>query len=121
MSEYWQSTGPAGFSSHTETQPTLSLLLKNDGGYALTFGCKQVIIDGNIRLERYYEPSEIKLLKEIEKEKVIYFKRFMHELEEIFQDFINDVLDLAHKQAEIYQDLILELVEKENENGNDYT
>lgn len=62
MRVFWQSTGPAGFSSHTETQPTLSLLVKNDGGYALTYGCKKVIVDGNIRLERYYEPSEIKLL-----------------------------------------------------------
>lgn len=60
MKIFWESTGPAGFSTHTETQPTLLLLVKNDGGQALTFGCKNVIVDGNIRVERYYEPSEIK-------------------------------------------------------------
>ena len=69
MRVFWQSTGPAGFSSHTETQPTLLLLVKNDGGYALTYGCKKVIRDGNLKIEIYYPPHDVKNLLELLKEK----------------------------------------------------
>ena len=68
MSEYWESTGPAGFGSHTERQPTLLLLVQNDGGYAITYGCCKVIIDGNIRTEIYYSPQEVLELLKKEKE-----------------------------------------------------
>ena len=69
MSEYWKSTGPTGFGSHTERQPTLLLLVQNDGGYAITFGCRKVIIDGNIRTEIYYSPQEVLELLEKENRK----------------------------------------------------
>ena len=65
MKEYWKSTGPAGFGTHTEIQPTLSLLVKNDGGYAITYGCSKVIKDGNITIELYYPPHEVKYLLEL--------------------------------------------------------
>ena len=64
MNEYWKSTGPAGFGTHTEIQPTLSLLVQNDGGYAITFGCSKVIKDGNIKIEIYYPPHKVKYLLE---------------------------------------------------------
>ena len=67
MKEYWKSTGPAGFGSHTEIQPTLLLLVKNDGGQAITFGCSKVIIDGNITTEIYYPPHKVKLLLDTRK------------------------------------------------------
>ena len=64
MSEYWESTGPAGFGSHTERQPTL-LLVQNDGGYAITFGCSKVVRVDNIKIEIYYTPHEVKYLLEL--------------------------------------------------------
>ena len=65
MNEYWKSTGPAGFGTHTEKQPTLSSLVKNDGGYAITYGCSKVIKDGNITIEIYYPPQKVKYLLEL--------------------------------------------------------
>jgi len=64
MNEYWKSTGPAGFGTHTEIQSTLSLLVKNDGGYAITYGCSKVIKEGNIKIEIYYPPHKVKDLLE---------------------------------------------------------
>lgn len=68
MTEYWKSTGPAGFGSHTEIQPTLLSLVQNDGGYAITYGCSKVIRDGNFKIEIYYTPHKVKYLLELYKE-----------------------------------------------------
>lgn len=68
MKEFCKSTGPAGFGSHTEIQPTLLLLVQNDGGYAITYGCSHVVVYGNTRIETYYSPFNVKsLLEELEK------------------------------------------------------
>lgn len=64
MSEYWESTGPAGFGSHTVRQSTLLLLVQNDGGYAITYGCTRVIRDGDLKIEIYYSPHKVKSLIE---------------------------------------------------------
>ena len=62
MKVFWKSTGPAGFGSHTEIQSTLLLLVQNDGGYAITYGCTKVIRDGNLKIEIYYPPNDVKYL-----------------------------------------------------------
>lgn len=50
-------------------QATLLLLVQNDGGYAITYGCSHVVVYGNTRIETYYSPFNVKsLLEELENE-----------------------------------------------------